>query len=194
MNQSSDSNLLWKQLTEEFRQACLLRRQGEGARANTILDEELPPMIAAWSKASPSSEAAKREQLNLMFERERQRIEDAWLMQQMMMRQMRDVLIPSLCLQVAEEVREVVAIQIEELSHKLEEIKNPPEKKAPEIPAVPTIVPEPAAGSRIVTLPVRQPEISRVRPDFEDLPAIIDELINRDLGESTMHQRQAVLI
>lgn len=188
INPSTELNRLWKSLTEEFRRACLLRRQGDSEGAEKILNEELPPMISHWSRLSPSSDVAKRERLNQMFDRERDRIEDAWLTQQMLLRQMRDVLIPSLCLQVAEEVREVMELQVSEITQKLSTItRGPAEQKE-------IVAPEGEETSRIVSLPTQSADAKATLPNFDDLPAIIDELISADLDSSMSEHRVAALV
>lgn len=195
-NRSTELDSLWKNLTEEFRRACLMRRQGDSEAAGKILNEELPKKISQWSRLSPSTEAMKREQLNQMFERERERIEDAWMTQQILLRQMRDVLIPSLCLQVAEEVREVMELQVGEITRNLATASSAP---APISEAAPTRQIEPEAEeiclpSRGVSLPMTRGELSGDRPNFADLPAIIDELIDGDLNRTTSENRIAALV
>jgi|GEM_PF-2461304 len=194
INPSNEQNRSWKSLTEEFRNACMMRRQGDSAGSTKILNETLPPMIAAWSQLSPSTEATKREQLNQMFERERERIEDAWLTQQILLRQMRDVLIPSLCLQVAEEVREVMELQVGEITRQLSKANPVPEKPAEAIPRAVSPVTREEEPSRIVSLPTTAVELVGKRPNFDDLPAIIDELIAVDWEESRSENRVAALV
>lgn len=195
-NRSTELGGLWKNLTEEFRRACLMRRRGDSEAAGKILNEELPKKISQWSRLSPSTEAMKREQLNQMFERERERIEDAWMTQQILLRQMRDVLIPSLCLQVAEEVREVMELQVGEITRNLATASSTP---SPISEAAPTRQVEPEAEeislpSHGVSLPTTRGGLSGDRPNFADLPAIIDELIDGDLNRTTSENRIAALV
>ena len=204
-NPSKEKNRLWKDLTEEFRRACLLRRHGDSEEANKILEEDLPMLISRWSQASASTDATKKEQLNQMFEKERERIDDAWLLQQMMLRQMRDVLIPGLCLQVAEEVRDVMEEQVGEITRKLATLERsePKPEKAPEPTPQFDVIPremQPAAGStqsnRIVAMPrqTAPAEPPPSRPSFDDLPAIIDQIVSGERGYDFRDPRVAALV
>lgn len=171
-NQNADRSRLWKKVGEDFRRACLLRREGKQAEASDILDRQLPESIAAWAQVSGMREPERRERLNELFEREQNRVEDAWLTQQIILRQVRDILIPSLCLQVAEEVREVMELQVAEMSRQMartESIRGTTPVPAPSVRALPR--PEPVVLSAV-----------RPQPSFDDLPAIIDDLINAELS------------
>jgi hypothetical protein len=194
INPGNELNRSWKNLTEEFRNASMMRRQGDLAGSTRILNETLPPMIAAWSRLSSSTEATKREQLNQMFERERERIEDAWLTQQILLRQMRDVLIPSLCLQVAEEVRDVLELQVCEITRQLSNANKVAEKPAEAIPRAVTPITREEEPPRIVSLSAPTVGLSSKRPSFDDLPAIIDELISVDWEVSRGENRVAALV
>lgn len=194
LNQSSnDRQRLWKRIADDFRQACLLRREGKANEAAEILDKKLPETIAAWSRISGIRDVERRERLNDLFEREQRRVDDIWLSQQIVMRQMRDILIPSLCMQVAEEVREVMEFQAEQLGEMLEKVSRPP---AP-VPA-PTSVragqPTPAE-SRIVPLPkITTTERRAGVPSFDDLPLIIDELISNETSIASAGLRMVALV
>jgi len=188
-NASGERIRLWKRIGEDFRQACLLRREGKGEEATHILEKRLPEMIAAWARVCGLREPERRERLNDLFEQEQRRVDDIWLSQQIILRQMRDILIPSLCLQVAEEVRDIMELQMEHITSALARL-SPPRGRTP-------VHPEPVlAGGRgtIVKLPQVMPSERASTPSFEDLPAIIDELISRDLRETALNARAAALV
>ncbi len=188
-NASQDRIRLWKMIGDDFRQACLLRREGKAEEATTILDKRLPETIAAWARVCGLREPERRTRLSELFEQEQKRVDDIWLSQQIILRQMRDILIPSLCLQVAEEVRDVMELQMEHVNSALARLA------PPSAPAV--VQPAPVtAGARgtIVNLPQARPFDRSSTPSFEDLPAIIDELISRDLRETALSTRSRALV
>lgn len=190
---SNDRQRLWKRIGDDFRQACLLRREGKADEAAEILDKKLPETIAAWSRVSGLRDVERRERLNELFEREQRRVDDIWLSQQIIMRQMRDILIPSLCMQVVEEVREVMEFQAEHLGEMLEKVSRPPTPISTPAP-VRTEQPVPAA-SRIVPLPkIAAAERRSPVPSFDDLPLIIDELINSEFDIPSSGSRMAALV
>lgn len=187
---NADRNRLWKRITENFRQACLLRREGKAAEATEILEKRLPEVIAAWSRVSGLREPERRDRLNELFEAEQKRVDDIWLSQQIILRQMRDILIPSLCLQVAEEVREVMELQMEHVTAALASISQAPTRQI----APPANAGLPAATAKIVKLPQMVAGAGRAIPNFDDLPAIIDELISQDLRASDLGARGFALV
>lgn len=189
-NFNADRNRLWKRITENFRQACLLRREGKAAEATEILEKRLPEVIAAWSRVSGLREPERRDRLNELFEAEQKRVDDIWLSQQIILRQMRDILIPSLCLQVAEEVREVMELQMEHVTAALASISQAPTRQI--APPANAVLPD--ATARIVKLPQMVAGAGRAIPNFDDLPAIIDELISQDLRASDMGARGFALV
>lgn len=187
MNSSDDRNRLWKRIGDDFRQACLLRREGKGSEATQILEKNLPETIAAWARVCGLREPERRERLNQLFEQEQRRVDDIWLSQQIILRQMRDILIPSLCLQVAEEVRDVMELQMEHVNSVLATLSQPPSRVA--------AAKEPASGgAQIVKLPQVMPTERSTQPNFDDLPAIIDELITHDLRGTALHARAGALV
>ncbi len=188
-NLSEERTRLWKRIGDDFRQACLMRREGKGEEANVILERRLPETIAAWARNCGLREPERRERLNELFEREQRRVDDIWLSQQIILRQMRDILIPSLCLQVAEEVREVMEFQMEQVTSSLARLAPPVSQ-----PAASTEPVSSSTRSSIVRFPQGQPPERTTAPSFDDLPAIIDDLISRDLRESVRNLRVGALV
>lgn len=189
-NYQPDRNHLWRKIADDFRQACLFRREGKSAEADEILERRLPETIVAWSRVSGLSEPDRRERLSAMFDAEQKRIDDVWLAQQIILRQMQEVLIPSLCLQVAEEVREVMELQMEHVNEALGRLASA-SARSPRPAAEREVAPGLAAPAR--SSPVAPVE-RRARPNFDDLPAIIDELVNQEIHNSTCNARAAVLV
>lgn len=188
-NYQPDRNRLWRQIANDFRQACLFRREGKSAEADEILERRLPETIGAWSRVSGLSEPDRRERLSDLFEAEQKRIDDVWLTQQIILRQMQEVLIPSLCLQVAEEVREVMELQMEHVNEALGRLATSSVRTAR-----PAVEREVATRSPMVRLPQVTLAERRALPNFDDLPAIIDELVSQDIRDSAITARAAVLV
>lgn len=188
-NYQPDRTRLWRKIADDFRQACLFRREGKSTEADEILERRLPETIGAWSRVSGMSEPDRRARLSELFEAEQKRIDDVWLTQQIILRQMQEVLIPSLCLQVAEEVREVMELQLEHVNEALGRLA-----AASVRTARPAVEREVAPGSPMVRLPQVAPVERRALPNFDDLPAIIDELVSQDIRNSVSTARAAVLV
>jgi hypothetical protein len=106
------SDQWWDKVVGDFRQVCLLRRQKRWREADTILKVELPRSIARWCASYPGDRDAKSARLDSMFELEQRRIDDAWLVQQLIVGQLSEEIIPAVCLQVRQEVRSVLGQEI----------------------------------------------------------------------------------
>lgn len=176
---------VWNQLAETFRQACLYRRQKRRQEATEILEKRLPPLIAQWSRIAPIDEREKRRQLEDFFATEQRRIEDAWLIQNMLLGQMRDVLIPSLCLQVTEEVRDLIDVRMKET------MVGALETATTRLQENSTRLAEQQSRAMANTLcEMTNVPAAPIRPEddpaFGDLPAIIDRLIDEEVAQSTL--------
>ncbi len=92
----------------DFRQVCILRKQGRHDESIALLEQELPKTISQWAQASPLDAARKRSELQIMFRDEERRIDDAWAVQQFVSTHLRQDVFPALSAQIANEVRGVV--------------------------------------------------------------------------------------
>lgn len=176
---------VWNQLAETFRQACLYRRQKRRQEATEILEKRLPPLIAHWSRIAPIEEGEKRRRLEEFFATEQRRIEDAWLIQNILLGQMRDVLIPSLCLQVTEEVRDLIDVRMKEtMAGALETATNRLQENSTRLAEQQSRT---MANTlcELTTVPATQSRPEEV-PAFGDLPAIIDRMIDEELAQSAL--------
>jgi len=105
------SQVLWSQLVADYRQACLLRREGRDEEARSIVNDKLPQAIALWSREDPRSAAEKKAALELMFSSEQASL-DSWLFaHQALTNRMAKTLIPAIREQIGQEVREAFAQQ-----------------------------------------------------------------------------------
>lgn len=106
MANPTPSQTLWKQVVTDYRQACVLRREGRETEAGAIIGERLPASIAAWSRADTRSASDKKSALESMFEMERASMDSWMLANESLAAQLSRTLIPALREQVAEEIRE----------------------------------------------------------------------------------------
>lgn len=109
MVKGTNSQALWKQVVADYRQACVLRREGREIEASKLIDEKLPVSIAAWSKADPRSPADKKTILEAMFESEQTSIETWLFAQHTLASRLSDTLIPALRQHVSDEIRDAMA-------------------------------------------------------------------------------------
>lgn len=109
MVSATNSQALWRQVVADYRQACVLRREGREPEAGKLIDEKLPGSIAAWSKADSRSPADKKTVLEAMFETEQTSIETWLFAQHTLASRLGDTLIPALRQHVSEEIREAMA-------------------------------------------------------------------------------------
>lgn len=137
---------------EEFRQLCLFRRQRKGSESEKILKTELPRSIASWSESFEGDPRAKRSRLDAMFQAEQRRIDDAWLVQELMATRLNEQFIPAICTQVAQEVRSVVCQEMAAQDRRW----NTPSRSASTVGASPA------------------------RVAFDDIPGIIDVVLAED--------------
>jgi hypothetical protein len=99
----------WDKLVSDFRRICLLRRQKRWNEAEMLLKNGLPSRIAAWSESFDAELEVKRERLDGMFETEQRRIEDAFLVQELVAARFNEQFVPLICAQVAQEVHSLIA-------------------------------------------------------------------------------------
>jgi len=156
----------WDKVVGDFRQVCLLRRQNRLGEADAILKAELPRSIARWSASYPGDRDNKSARLDSMFELEQRRIDDAWLVQQLVATQLSEQIIPAVCLQVGQEVRSILGQEVSPREQKRSVAIEPPENPA-------------AIGGRV---------------RFDDIPGVIDLILaeNQPVSNSlSLKQRVA---
>lgn len=102
---SAQSQRLWNQLVAEFRQACLLRREGKEDEAARVLEGTLPRQIASWSREDKRSADEKRAALETMFESERATIDSYLFAHEAMATRLTNALVPALRQQLSEDIQ-----------------------------------------------------------------------------------------
>jgi hypothetical protein len=108
MNRAFTNDPLWISLVEQFREACVLRRNGRHEESEQLLQTEIPNKIAAWSKQALPVGIDRRSALETMFQDEQRRVEEAFFVQKLVTTQIEEQLLPKLCFMIAEELRDVV--------------------------------------------------------------------------------------
>jgi len=108
MNRTFTNDPLWISLVEQFREACVLRRNGHLEESEQLLQTEIPNKIAAWSKQALPVGIDRRNALETMFQDEQRRVEEAFFVQKLVTTQIEEQLLPKLCFMIAEELRDVV--------------------------------------------------------------------------------------
>ena len=95
----------------EYRQACLLKREGRAAEAQGIVNESLPQTIALWSREDPRSTVEKKAVLEKMFSSEQVSMASWVSAHQALTNRMAQTLIPAIRQQIGQEVRQAFALQ-----------------------------------------------------------------------------------
>ncbi|MBI5690233.1 MAG: hypothetical protein HZC55_09035 [Verrucomicrobia bacterium] len=70
---------LWNAIEEGVREACLLRAEAREREAARLLQQELPPLIAEWSRGCGLAVPAAQQALRDLFTRVQRQVADAWL-------------------------------------------------------------------------------------------------------------------
>jgi hypothetical protein len=117
---------IWEDIVHNFRQVCVLRREGRVVESNRILEKELPRKISLWSQVTPDPESAKRAALQGMFREQEKKVEEAWAIQSLLAQKITEELIPPLCFHITEEVKEAILQQMSAFSGRLNaSLQNP---------------------------------------------------------------------
>lgn len=69
----------WNEITQLFREACVLRRQGRHVAAAAILEQQLPAVIRSWAFESRLPAGTAKARLQELFTEEQARVESSWL-------------------------------------------------------------------------------------------------------------------
>lgn len=165
MSTSGQPDQLWSRIVEDFREACILRKNGRHDESNELLQQILPREIAEWAKLPQPAGVNRRTKLEAMFRDEQRRVDDAFFVQRIVTSQLEEHLLPKLCFMVAEEVREAVRNDVRSFGNL------PGPSKA-------------AAGADSTARP-KTASPSRPRVRFDDIPGMIDSILreqNADLG------------
>ena len=165
MSTSGQPEQLWTKIVEDFREACILRKNGRHEESNELLQHILPAEIAEWSRLPVAAGVNRRARLESMFRDEQRRVDDAFFVQRIVTSQLEEHILPKLCFMVAEEVREAVRNDVRAFGFAASSPRNTP-AKAPAVERPQTASP------------------SRPRVRFDDIPGMIDSIL-RDQGSET---------
>ncbi len=169
MNNGDKFEQLWEQITVDFRQVCVLRRDGKQDEADFILNQELPLTIADWSNGNPKRPEVKKAELLAMFAEEQRRVDSAIAVERIVSTKLREVLLPELVAQMVQEIKLVVGTEVGSLRAMMAEI---------------TAMTSPRRS-------VSQKPRDRIK--FDDIPRVIDAVLaeqQRDLGPKPVFANQ----
>ena len=94
----------WEKVVRDFRQLCLLRRQERIEESEAVMRQQLPTSIAEWSRNDAAEPDAKRARLDSMFQQEQRRMDDLWVMNELLSARLREEFLPVVCSSVCETV------------------------------------------------------------------------------------------
>lgn len=166
MSTSGQPDQLWSRIVEDFREACILRKNGRHEESNELLQQILPREIAEWAKMPQPVGTNRRTKLESMFRDEQRRVDDAFFVQRIVTSQLEEHLLPKLCFMVAEEVREAVRNDVRAFG------------------SLPGAAKETANREEMAVRP-KTASPSRPRVRFDDIPGMIDSILREqsaDLG------------
>ncbi len=103
----------WDKVVRDFRQVCLLRRQDRRDESDRLMRQDLPQSIAEWSRSDSADAGTKRARLDAMFQQEQRRMDDLWVMNELLSARLMEEFLPvvcsSVCSTVGEELRKAGA-------------------------------------------------------------------------------------
>ncbi|MSU31320.1 MAG: hypothetical protein EXS25_01410 [Pedosphaera sp.] len=100
MSTNAHPDLTWFKILDDFREACVLRKNGRHEESEDLLKRILPEKIAEWSRLSLPAGTNRRLQLETMFREEQLRVDDAFFLQRLVTHQIEEHLLPKLCFMV----------------------------------------------------------------------------------------------
>jgi hypothetical protein len=156
----------WDKLVSDFRRICLLRRQKRWNEAEMLLKNSLPRRIAAWSESFDAELQVKSERLDAMFEREQRRIDDAFLVQELVAARLNEQFVPLICAQVAQEMHALIG---QDMAGQDRRTNKP-------------------AGT------VSNTAAQRSRVAFDDLPGVIDLVLAEDRIHNSAREFESSLV
>ncbi|RYD61908.1 MAG: hypothetical protein EOP84_35170 [Verrucomicrobiaceae bacterium] len=143
----------------QFRRGLVLRRFGRLEEAQELLEVAVPAEVERWSEtATGLRPEAKKTKLREIFLRELGRVEDAFLVYELLSERIERDIIPALCSQVSVQVNAVLAqyfAPVQEVQVAVEEVAPPVPSEKP---------------------PRRVPQ----QISFDDIPGMIDMLLDRE--------------
>jgi hypothetical protein len=143
----------WNQIVADYRQICILRRQGQTAEAARLVKEKLPKSIALWARQDGRNAAQKKAVLEHLFATEHRFLDSLFASQRELAVKLAELLIPAVSQQVGREVRKVITGHFEALCYQL------------------------ARAKEAFSQPSEPPGSVRERIRFVDIPAVIDAVL-----------------
>jgi len=95
---------LWNRIITCFRKACQLRHQGQLDESMYLLEHNLPLTISQWSLEFTGTNEEKRTMLTNMFETEEQRIDNAFVMSEIVTNTLQKEIVPQISQQIMDKL------------------------------------------------------------------------------------------
>jgi hypothetical protein len=112
MSTSGQPDQLWSKIVDDFREACVLRKNGRHEESNELLQHVLPGEIAAWSRMPMPEGINRRSRLETMFRDEQRRVDDAFFVQRLVTSQIEEHLLPKLCFMVVPRLTDTMPLDV----------------------------------------------------------------------------------
>ncbi len=158
---------LWQRIVQDYRQLCALQRQARAEESDRLLRDELPARILAWAEQDPSDGTAKARRLDQMFQREHQRLADAWMLEELLEQRLRSQVMPALTARIDAEVRRAMQA---------------PAASRPELH-----ISEPAPRPAPTVIPLAESCTRPARVSVGDIPSIIDLILHQERQSGARH-------
>lgn len=159
---------LWEEIKGQFRIACILRKEGKLDEAVEVINSVLPPLLSQWTQANPKSSAQKRKLVEQMFHREMERVEDAWITYELVAKRLESQLTKALSAEIKEVKKHIFKILSE-----IDLVRN----QAP-VSGKPRYLKAFSRGASFFK--GRRSKRRDARVSFDDIPGIIDALLEED--------------
>jgi len=189
MSANSDTEL-WQKVLQDFREICILRREGCIDQANQLLQTQLPQSILSWQRATSLDANAQRNCLEEMFQQEMRRFDDVWDIYRFLAQRLENELSRTLHDRMQEEIKKQVIhqlhptlpIQVQNLagSGRLLRHPHPPYRR---------VSPQGTGLDTIASLTSRKADLMK-RPPASDVKGIIDLVIDEQNQMADMAKAQ----
>jgi len=88
---SAAASRLWREITVQVREVCILRRQGRHGAATSIFENELPTLLRSWFSECGLPAPDAKDRLSRLFEDEQARVESNWMIARFLANESPDV-------------------------------------------------------------------------------------------------------
>lgn len=179
-----------------FRRVCFLRRMGRSEESSRIMRKELPEKIARWSRSVPEPFYDKRQRLERMFLEEQRRVADACMLHELSLMKWQQDMIPLLTEKITQEVKTIVASQLEaqavrqqQIGQEIQTLAGQIEQEYSRRVAQESVL---QTVQRTVEQAVKKLPPAPVRIPFDDIQSIIDQINDEERRIPTARKKFSV--